>query len=501
MSDAPNQPEEQPTPMEPAPVESDQPAAQAAEPSDSADAPADPPAASSVPEPPAETEKDQTFAAGTAHKGKVLRITADEVIVDLDGRKQGKLPIAEFEKQPLPGENHEIMVLIEKADDTADMLVLSVHGAEERAFWKAVKPGDQLDGVVTGMNKGGLDVDIGGARAFLPASHVDAKRMRDISQLIGEHISCIVTQVDRATHDLIVSRRKYLEKDRKNRRKNLLNELIEGQKRTGKVTNVTDYGAFVDLGGVDGLIHITDMSWSHIKHPTEALQQGQEIEVCVLKVDREKNKVSLGLKQAQPDPWESVAEKYAKGTRVKGKILRLADFGAFVELEKGIEALLPLAEMSWSKRPAKADDIVKVGDEIEVEVLRADKKRRRISISLKQTQGNPWADIEKTFPVKEKFKGLVTKIMDFGAFVELAPGIEGLIHISELSTRRVKTVGDVVKEGQEVEVRVLKIDKANQRISLSMKPPDESYAADDAKAKKKRKRPLRGGLASHFDWF
>jgi small subunit ribosomal protein S1 len=300
---------------------------------------------------------------------------------------------------------------------------------------------------------------------------------------------------------LIVSRRKYLEKDRKDRRKRLLDDLTEGEKRTGKVTNVTDYGAFVDLGGVDGLIHITDMSWTHIKHPKEAVQQGQDIEVCILNVDREKGKISLGLKQTQPDPWESVAEKYAKGTRVKGKVLRLADFGAFVELEEGIEALLPLAEMSWSKRPINPGDFVKVGDEIETEVLRADVKRRRISISMKQLQENPWSKIEETFPVNEKCKGKVTKIMEFGAFVELAPGVEGLIHISELSTRRVKTVGDVVKEGQEVEVRVLKIDKPGQRISLSMKPPGESPAEGDAKAKKKRKRPLRGGLSSHFDWF
>jgi small subunit ribosomal protein S1 len=218
-------------------------------------------------------------------------------------------------------------------------------------------------------------------------------------------------------------------------------------------------------------------------------------------VDREKGKVSLGLKQAQPDPWERVAEEYAKGKRVKGKVLRLADFGAFIELEKGIEALLPLAEMSWSKRPINAGDVVKVGDEIETEVLRVDTKRRRISISLKQTQENPWSKIEETFPVNEKCKGTVTKIMEFGAFVELLPGVEGMIHISELSTQRVKTVGDVVKEGQEVEVRVLKIDKDSQRISLSMKPPGESPAEKDAQAKKKRKRPLRGGLTSHFDWF
>jgi small subunit ribosomal protein S1 len=311
----------------------------------------------------------------------------------------------------------------------------------------------------------------------------------------------------------VVSRRKAIERERKAKRQVVIDSIVEGELRPGRITNLTDYGAFVDLGGADGLIHISDLSWGRIPRSADVLQVGQEVTVRVLKVDRPKGKVSLGLKQATPDPWESVAIKYAAGARVRARVDRLADFGAFLELEQGVDALLPLSEMSWSRRHGRPGDVVRVGQELEVQVLRVEPEKRRISVGLKQLEEDPWATIESRFPLNGKCKGRVAKIMDFGAFVELAPGIEGLIHISELSHRRVNNVGDVVQEGQDVEVRVIRIDKTAQRISLSLKPVPQprpvaqadaaapaAPATKPAKSTKQRKKPLRGGLASHFEW-
>jgi len=449
------------------------------------------------------------FEPGSIRHGKVIEITTDKVVLDLGQQMIGQVAFIEFAGHPTPKPDDEVSVIVEKYDPATGELVLNKRHADEVLFWQTVIPGDLLEGVVTGMNKGGLDIDIGGARAFLPASHVDTRRMKDISMLIGEHVQCVVTQVDRVTKDLVVSRRKAIERERKAKRMAVIETIVEGELRPGKITNLTDYGAFVDLSGADGLIHITDLSWGRIPRPADVLQVGQEVTVRVLKVDLAKGKVSLGLKQATPDPWESVATKYPAGARVKGRVDHLADFGAFLELEQGIDALLPLSEMSWSRRHGRPGDVVQVGQEIEVQVLRVEPEKRRISVGLKQLEEDPWATIESRFPLNGKCTGRVFKIMDFGAFVELAPGIEGLIHISELSLRRVNNVGDVVQEGQEVEVRVIRIDKEAQRISLSLKPAPQprpaaqaeiASSAKPAKLTKQRKKPLRGGLASHFEW-
>jgi len=442
---------------------------------------------------------------GGIQRAKVLQVTTDEVLLDLSGLAQGTVPFIEFAGHPTPKQDDEVSVVVEQYNPAAGLLVLSKRHADEVVFWQSVQKGDLLEGVVTGMNKGGLDIDIGGARAFLPTSHVDVHRMKDISVLIGEHMQCMVTQIDRTTHDLVVSRRKVIEKQRREERQKRLDTLVEGENHKGKVCNLTDYGAFVDLGGVDGLVHIGDLSWSRVRHPSEVVQVGQEIDVCILNVDREKGKVSLGLKQTRPNPWETVETKYPIGSRVRGRVVRIVDFGAFLELEPDVDALLPLSEMSWSHHMGRPSDMVQTGSDIEVVVLKVEPDKQRISVGLKQTQENPWDSIESKFPINETVKGKVVRLMDFGAFVELAPGIEGLIHISELSDQRVKTVGDIVQEGQEVEVRVIKIDAEAQRISLSMRPPPPARSgaqADDAraKAKKKRKKQLRGGLSSHFDW-
>lgn len=439
----------------------------------------------------------------TVHQGRVMRVTAEEVSVELDEGRQGIVPLIEFAGQPLPKVGDAVSVIIEKEDPASGKIVLSKRHADELTFWDSVSPGDELDGVVTGMNKGGLDIDIGGARAFLPSSQVDTHRMKDISLLIGEHVRCIVTQVDRTTRDLIVSRKKYLESEARAKRQQALEGLTEGDIRSGTVTNLTQYGAFIDLGGVDGLLHMTDIGWGRVRDPREVLEVGQPIRVRILKINRETGKVSLGLKQVKPNPWDGIEERYPKDKRIKAKVARMTEFGAFLELEEGVDALLPIGEMSWSKHIVHPSDVVKIGDEIEVAVLKVDAEKKRISVGLKQTQENPWSTVEARFPVNSKVNGKVVKIMDFGAFVEIAPGVEGLIHISELSERRVKTVSEVVQEGQQVEVRVIRLDLPSQRISLSMRPEPKvpvRVPESPAAKKKERKRPLRGGLSSHFDW-
>ncbi len=450
---------------------------------------------------------EQELAPGSIHAGRVIQITAEDVLLEFGSKQQGVIPLMEFAGQKVPIVGDDLSVLVERFNPTAGLYALSKQQADQFNFWQTVQPGDELEGVVTGMNKGGLDVDIGGARAFLPASQVDVRRVKDISTFIGEHVRCVVSQVDRTTQDLVLSRRKLQEKEADEKRRQLLDALVEGETRTGTVARLAEFGAFVDLGGIDGLIHLNDLTWGRVRHPREVVQEGQEVQVSVLRVDREKGKISLGLKQVKPDPWENVEAKYPPGSRVSGRVLRLADFGAFVELEEGVEALLPLSEMSWSRHVNSPAEVVKPGDVVQAVVLRADGERRRISIGLKQAEENPWNSVASEFPVNVKVTGKVTKLMDFGAFVELTPGVEGLIHISELSERRVRAVSDVVQEGQEVEVRVIKVDTEANRISLSMRPepvaraePVAAAGGKDKSGKQKRKRPLRGGLSSHFEW-
>lgn len=472
-------------------------------------APAAVPAESDATAAPGPTEPAAAGSAPAAiHAGKIVRVTAEEVFVVIDTGQQGYVPLIEFAAQPLPHVGDDISVLIERGEDKAGLLVLSKRQADEFTFWQAVQPGDVIEGVITGMNKGGLDVDIGGARAFLPASQVDVRRIHDISVMIGEHVRCVVSQVDRATQDLVVSRRKLQEIEKQEQRKHAVEQIIEGEVRTGTVSNITEFGAFVNLGGVDALLHMSDMSWGRVRPPAEVVKKGQELTVKVLKVDRANGKVSVGLKQARPNPWDGIKERYPDGARIKGKVMRFADFGAFLEIEDGVDALLPISEMSWTKRVAHPADVLKEGEEREVVVLKVDPGKRRISVGLRQAEPNPWDTIEERFPVNSTIKGKVTKIMEYGAFVEIGAGIEGLVHISALSDRRVRAVGDVVKEGQEVDVRVLKIDREQQRVSLSMRPEEAPRGGDDSAGheapkgpdKKRKDRPARGGLSSHFDW-
>lgn len=436
-------------------------------------------------------------------RGRVVAVHGDDVFVDAGGKHQGVVPLSQLEKRPDVGET--LSLIVDRFDADAGLLILSREGAIREATWQSLAVGAIVEGRVTGMNKGGLEVDLKGIRGFMPASHVDVVRMKDISLLIGERVRCEVIEVNKREKNVLLSRRRVLEAERAAAREKLLAELEDGQVRRGVVSRLTDFGVFVDLGGVDGLLHISDMSWSELRNPGDAVSPGQEIQVKVLKVDGEKGRISLGLKQLTPDPWKNVAETYRPDARVRGRVTRVLDFGAFVELEPGVEGLIPISEMSWVRRLRHPSEVVREGQIVEVAVLRVEPERKRISLGIKQVEGDPWKGVAADFPQNATVTGKVCRLAQFGAFVELRPGVDGLLHISEMSDKRIKSPQDVVQEGQEVSVRVLNVDEAQRRISLTMKSLEAAAPAADAPveaaaARRKRKKPLRGGLSSHFEW-
>lgn len=437
-------------------------------------------------------------------KGRITNIVGEDVFVDLDDQTKGTVSRLEFAKDAPPVVGEDVHVIIERYDPAGGFMLLSKRKADRELMWARLKAGAVVEGHVTAMNKGGLEVDLGGLRAFMPSSQCDVHRMKDISTLLNLVIRCEVLEVNRGAGEVIVSRRNALIREREDTRQRMLGEIEEGQTRKGVVGNLTDYGAFVNLGGVDALLHISDMSWGHVRRPAEVLQPGQEIEVKVLKVDRAKGKVSVGLKQTKPNPWETVEEKYPVGTRVRGRVTQLASFGAFLEIEDGLEGLIPLSEMSWVKRVHKASDVVQQDAVIEVVVIGIDKPKRRLSLGLKQIAPDPWTGIADRYPRGAVVPGKVARLSEFGAFVELEPGIDGLIHISEMSEKRIKSPDEVVQPGKEVQVRILGVDADKRRISLSLRPaPVEqppSPAEIEKARKKEKKKPLRGGLSSHWDW-
>ncbi len=444
----------------------------------------------------------------TRRRGKIVGIYEDDVFVDLGGKSQAVVSRSQFGKEEVVQIGREVEVVIERFDPDSGCLLASRDGAIRQAHWESLAVGVVVEGRVTGMNKGGLEVDLKGIRGFMPASQVDVSHTKDISVFIGEKVLCEVTELNRKGRNVLLSRRKVLEKQRAEAKDKLWAELAEGDTRKGTVGNLTEFGAFVDLGGVDGLIHISDLSYGQVEKVSDVVHSGQEVEVRVLKVDRERDRVSLGLKQVQPDPWAEVESKYPPDTKVTVRVLRLEKFGAFVELEEGVDGLIPLSEMSWS-RVRNAGSVLQVGQMIEAVVIRVEgPPKRRIALSLKQVEADPWEGAEDRFPKGMNVTGSVTKCAEFGAFVQLSPGVEGLVHISELSDQRVQKAEDVVKPGQDVEVRVLEVDMHQRRISLSMKAVAEATAEDqaalaaeqEAPKKKKRKKPLRGGLTSHFEW-
>ena len=427
--------------------------------------------------------------------GRVLRVDNEFVLVDVGYKSEGIIPRSEWEEEEEPPEpGQTVKVLIEEMEDVfgrnednRGMITLSKRKAEKIEAWlkvmETVHEGDIVTGAVTRKIKGGLLVDIG-VNVFLPASQVDIRRPADIGDYIGRTIQCVVLKIDDARRNIVVSRRALIETERAEKKAQLLSTLESGQLRKGVVKNIAEFGAFVDLGGIDGLLHITDMSWGRIGHPSEMVSIDQEIEVQILHVDREKEKIALGLKQKTPSPWESVEEKYPVGSVVHGVVVNVMSYGAFVKLEEGIEGLVHISEMSWTKRISHPNELVHIDDEIDVVVLNIDKNKQEISLGMKQTQANPWDKVAERYPPGTMVNGTVRNLTNYGAFIEIEEGIDGLLHVSDMSwTRKISHPSEVVEKGQTVECKVLSVDQQRRRIALGLKQLEEDPWATDIPSK------------------
>ncbi len=410
-------------------------------------------------------------------KGTVLKITPTHVVVDVGFKSEGLVPIAEVQDaagnvKVEPGQ--EIDVMIEKGETEEGYTKLSHQKASRLRAWdeidKAYNEKTPIKGVVVERIKGGLTVDILGARAFLPGSQVDVRPVRNLDAMKGQELEVRVIKLNKKRGNIVVSRKQLLEEELNEKRGKTLELLHEGAVMTGAVKNLTDYGAFVDLGGIDGLLHITDMSWGRLTHPRDLVNVGDQIQVKVLKFDKEKQRVSLGFKQLTPDPWLDAAQRYPIGAHVKGRVISITDYGAFIELEQGIEGLVHVSEMTWSKRMKHPSKILNVNQEVEAVVLNVNPGERRISLGLKQLEANPWETLHEKFPVGSTVEGRVRNLTDFGAFIEIEDGIDGLVHVSNLSwTKRVKHPSEVLKKGDKVKAIVLAIEPENRRLSLGIK--------------------------------
>jgi len=413
------------------------------------------------------------FAVGEIVKGTIIEIRPKEVLVDIGYKSEGSIPAIEFEDINALKVGDQIDVLIERLEDKDGMVVLSHEKAEFKKNWDRIlticNEGGKIAGKVKSVVKGGLMVNIG-VEAFVPASHIDIVTPKNLQDYVGKTFEFKVVKINQERQNVVLSRRELIEQERAERRAKLLAEMMPGDIRKGTVKNITDFGAFIDLNGIDGLLHITDMSWGRINHPSEMLKIGQEIDVVVLDVNREKERVSLGLKQKMPNPWDQIESKYPVGTRVKGKVVNVVPYGAFVELEPGVEGLVHVTELSWTKRIAKASDVLKAGQEIEAVVLGINRDEQKISLGIRQLEPNPWDTADQKYPPGSRVKGKVRNLTSYGAFVELEDGLDGMIHVSDISwTRKINHPSEVLKKGDEVEAVVLEVDKPNQRIALGLK--------------------------------
>jgi small subunit ribosomal protein S1 len=413
---------------------------------------------------------------GEIVKGTIVQLTKDYAVVDVGYKSEGQIPIAEFTNAK--GEvtikaGDPVDVLLEARENDSGMVVLSKEKADKMRIWDEISAACERDeivkGTIVGRVKGGLSVDIG-VKAFLPGSQVDIRPVRNLDQYIAKEFEFKVIKFNKKRGNIVLSRRVLLERQREELKKETLKKLKEGSVLIGVVKNLTDYGAFIDLGGIDGLLHITDMSWGHIRHPSEVFNVGDEVRVAVLKFDAQTERVSLGLKQIQEDPWHRADEKYPVGSRVKGKVVSVIDYGAFVEIEPGVEGLVHVSEMSWTKRVKHPSKMLNIGEQVEAMVLDIDPKAKRIALGIKQIEPNPWTLLEDKYPIGSVIKGQVKNVTDFGIFVGVEEGIDGLVHVSDLSwTKHVKHPGELFKKGDEVEAMVLNIDVENERFSLGIK--------------------------------
>ena len=419
----------------------------------------------------------KTFTEGAIVKGQVVEVRPQEVLVNIGYKSEGLLPAAEFKDLSEVHVGDEIEVLLERLEDEHGMVVLSKSRAEQQRNWDNVlascEEGATVSGTVKGKVKGGLLVDVG-VDAFLPGSQIDVVPVRNLDDFLGQTLECKVLKINKERRNIVLSRRDLIEETRREQKKKLLLEIQPGQTRKGVVKNITDFGAFVDLNGMDGLLHITDMSWGRINHPSEVVQVGQELEVYVLDVNLEKERISLGLKQKLQNPWDEIELKYPKGTRIRGKVVNLVPYGAFVQLEEGVEGLVHVSEISWTKRVARASDVLNAGDMVEAVVLNVNKEEQKISLGIRQTEANPWDDVASKYPIGSRVKGKVRNFTNYGAFVELEEGVDGMIHVSDMSwARKINHPSEVLKKGDELEAIVLEVSPENQRISLGLKQAQE----------------------------
>jgi small subunit ribosomal protein S1 len=411
---------------------------------------------------------------GNVVKGKVVKLTKHDAYIDISFKSEGVVPMYEFKDMGEIKEGDVVDIFLEQFEDNEGKVVLSKLRADFAKVWEKIKDvhasGEVVKGQVVKKIKGGVVVDLYGIEAFLPGSQIDLRQIPDLDSLVGKMLDLRVIKVNKLRRNVVVSRRVVLEEEREKMRDIIIQDIQKGQIRKGMVKNITDFGVFVDLGGVDGLLHITDMSWSRINHPSEMVQLGAELSVKILDFDERKERISLGLKQLQPHPWEGIRNKFPEGTKVRGRIVNITDYGAFMEIEKGIEGLIHISEMSWTKHVKHPNKIVELGAEVEAVVLKIDEDNEKISLGLKQLLENPWDTIENEFPVGKRVTGVVRNVTAFGVFVGLKEGIDGLVHVSDMSwTRKVKHPSEMVKKGDEIETIVLSIDKDKKRISLGMK--------------------------------
>ena len=413
------------------------------------------------------------FAAGNIVKGKIIEVRPKEGLVDIGYKSEGVIPGSEFQDIKTIKVGDEIDVLIEKLENKEGTVVLSHEKAEFKRNWERIlticNEGGTIQGKVKSVVKGGLVVNIG-VEAFLPASQIDIITPKNLAQFVNNTYEFKVVKINQDRQNIVLSRRELIEQERSEKRSKLLAEMVPGDIRKGTVKNITDFGAFIDLNGIDGLLHITDMSWGRIAHPSEVLRVGQEIDVVVLDVNKEKERVSLGLKQKMANPWDSIESKFPVGARVKGKVVNLVPYGAFVQLEPGVEGLVHITELSWTKRVAKPSDVLKPDQEIEAIVLGINREEQKISLGIRQLESNPWDAAEQKYAVGARVKGKVRNLTSYGAFVELEEGIDGMIHVSDISwTRKINHPSEILKKGDELEAIVLEVDRPNQRIALGMK--------------------------------
>ena len=415
---------------------------------------------------------------GEIVKSKVLRVTENAVILDVGFKSEGSVPLDEFKDPQSLKEGDEVEVFLEHLEDQEGAVVLSKKKADFMRVWEKIRVAHESDQPVEGTLvkkiKGGVVVNLMGVDAFLPGSQIALRRVPNIDELLGQTYEFKIIKLNKRRRNIVVSRRVILENERAHKREHLMKELAVGQVRKGVVKNITDFGAFIDLGGVDGLLHITDMSYGRVSHPTEMVAIGREVEVKILDIDWQRERISLGMKQLQSYPWQNVAAKYPVGTRVQGKVVSITNYGAFVEIEPGIEGLVHISEMSWTRNVRHPSKIVSIGETIEAVVLKVDEAEEKISLGMKQTEQDPWMVLPLKYPVGTRIQGKVRNLTSFGAFVEIEPGIDGLIHISDMSwTKRVQHPSEVVKKGDAVDVVILNIDAENKRISLGLKQAEE----------------------------